>query len=196
MQEVYENSQAEAGYDKYIRLETGVVYHGGLVLGKTFDPLQLTYTGNACGDVRIEGNGAIIDLQGQVISINYCDSRLDIDNCIFLNGYVRYQGAKIDDANVSPVGYVKYCTFYRPHDYAVRTVEAGFDIVVERNIVVDPIETGDDFLQFLGSPSKELPTGVSFAGTIKFEYGIPVMKDNWSYFREGTVGFINHFTML
>ena len=196
MQEMYEKAQAENGYDKYIRLETGRIYHGGLILGKTYDPVFIDYRGKECGDLRIEGNGAIIDLQGQQIAINYSDSRLDIDNCIILNGNIRYQGSSVDFIPISPSGYVKHCTFYKPHDYAVRLVEAGHNIEIKRNIVIEPIDTGYDFLQFLGSPSPELPTGVSFAGTIKTEYGIADVAENISYFMSGDIPPIHHFTLL
>ena len=73
---MYDNASNESGYDKYINLNSGEVYTGGIGI---YD-----------GTVFINGNGAIIDLQNQnglwVYSDNYSDATLDIQYCSIING--------------------------------------------------------------------------------------------------------------
>ena len=117
-------------------------------------------------DVRIVGNGAILDLQGEHLCIAYCSNRLEIDNCVVLNGDIRYRGYTDSTHDVRPTGFVKQVTFYKPHDYAVRMFASGQGIQIERNIVQDAVDTGLDFLPLTGEFSPWLPTGASFAASL------------------------------
>ncbi len=182
LKEVYETAPAQGAYDKYLVLETGVTYTGGLLIGKIFDPIIADLSGPEGLDVRIEGNGAILDLEGEQISISYCNNKLDIDNCIIINGNIRYRGTNNSLGEEIPTGYVQYCTFYQPHDYAIRLQGAGDDILLERNIFVDAVDTGDDFTYINGASMEWLPTGANVAISIfYYTYGIPTLLDNWSY---------------
>lgn len=182
LKEVYETASAQGEYDKYLVLETGVTYSGGLLIGKIYDPNITNLSGPEGLDVRIEGNGAILDLEGEQICISYCSNKLDIDNCIIINGNIRYRGTNNSLGEVMPTGYVQYCTFYQPQDYAIRLQGAGGNITLERNIFVDAVNTGDDFTYLNGSPMEWIPTGSNVAISIVYgTYGIPTLLDNWSY---------------
>ncbi len=182
LKEVYETAPTQGEYDKYLVLETGVIYTGGLLIGKFYDPIIDEISGPEGLDVRIEGNGAILDLEGEQICISYCNNKLDIDNCIIINGNIRYRGFNNSFGEVMPTGYIQYCTFYTPHDYAIRLQGAGGNITLERNIFVDAINTGDDFTHLTGLPMEWLPTGSNVAISIFYgTYGIPNLLDNWSY---------------
>ena len=89
--------------------------------------------------------GAILDLQGEEICIAYCNSRLDIEDCVIINGNVRFRGYDDAATHLLPEGSVRYVTFYKPHDYGVRMYACGSGILLERNIVVDPVDTGPGF---------------------------------------------------
>ena len=182
LKEIYEIAPTLGEYDKYLILETGVTYTGGLLIGKIYDPDITDLSGPEGLNVRIEGNGAILDLEGEQICISYCNNKLDIDNCIIINGNIRYRGINNSLGEEIPTGYVQYCTFYKPHDYAVRLQGAGGNITLERNIFVDAINTGDDFTYLNGSPMEWMPTGSNVAISIFYgTYGIPTLLDNWSY---------------
>ncbi|RLC49882.1 MAG: hypothetical protein DRH79_08430 [Candidatus Cloacimonadota bacterium] len=182
LKEVYETAPANAGFDKYLELDTGQVYTGGLLIGNIFSPITTQLEGNEGQDVKIIGNGAILDLQGEQICISYCNNILEIDNCIIINGNIRYRGINLTDELIEPTGYVEYCTFYNTHDYGVRIFGAGAGIRLERNIFVNAIETGDDFTYINGSPMEWLPTGANIAISIFYStYGIPELVDNWSF---------------
>jgi len=199
LKEVYETAVAQDEYDKYLVLETGVTYTGGFLIGKIFDPVLTDLTGPEGLDVRIEGNGAILDLEGEQICISYCNNKLDIDNCIIINGNIRYRGINNPTGIEIPTGYIQYCTFYQPQDYAVRLQGAGENITLERNIFVDTVDTGDDFTYLTGIPMEWLPTGANIAISIFYEtYGIPVLIDNWSFFSDDEINpdLNNHFTEL
>ena len=76
LQEVYDNASSYQGYDKYLVLDSNIIYTGGLGIYE--------------GDVFIDCNGAIIDLlEGQGIWL-YADeeynSSLDIQHCSIVNG--------------------------------------------------------------------------------------------------------------
>jgi hypothetical protein len=43
-------------------------------------------------DVKLVGNGAMIDLQGEQICMSYCSNRLDIEDCVIINGNIRFRG--------------------------------------------------------------------------------------------------------
>ena len=197
LEEMYDQAAPNHGYDKYIELETGVVYTGGLLIGRTFNRITSTFEGTKTLDVRIQGNGAVLDLQGGSICIAYCENRLDIEDCIIINGDVRFQGAHMGSYTGQPVGSVRYVTFYRPHDYGVRCYGCGDGILVERNIVADAVDTGPDF-QFLSGYALEwLPTGasVAFSGV---GYGFPRVKDNWSFHSDPAANAdpLRHFLLL
>ncbi|MFO7896476.1 MAG: hypothetical protein R6U84_06065 [Candidatus Cloacimonadales bacterium] len=196
LQQAYHQAEGNAEYEKIVYLETGVTYTGGLYLGKTFDPLTNSYWGEDPGDVRIAGNGAILDLQGGELVISYTSDRLDLENLIIINGNVRYRGVNNDTYSAMPIGSVRYCTFYQPQDYAIRLYGCGSGILLERNLAVDAIETGDDFMFINGKAMDFLPTGINYAisGQIGF-YGMAELRDNWSYHSEqsGNADLLQHF---
>ena len=76
LQEIYDNAQPANGYDKYIELENGLTYEGGIGIYE--------------GTVYINCNGSIIDLEyGNgiwIYSDDYIFSSLDINNCSIING--------------------------------------------------------------------------------------------------------------
>jgi hypothetical protein len=182
LKEVYEAAPTAAGFDKYLELETGQIYTGGLLIGNIFNPITSLLEGNEALDVKIVGNGAILDLHGEQICISYCNNILEIDNCIIINGNIRYRGINWTDELIEPTGFVEYCTFYNTHDYGIRIYGAGDSIRVERNIFVNAVETGDDFTYINGSPMEWLPTGANVCISIFYgTYGVPELIDNWSY---------------
>jgi hypothetical protein len=197
LKEMYDLAPALHGYDRYIELETGVVYTGGLYIGKTFNRIAAEFQGRG-EDVRIKGNGAILDLEGGEICISYCTSELSIDDCVILNGDIRYRGIE-GGIYEFPTGFVRHVTFYKPHDYGIRIFAAGTGITVERNIVVDCQDTGPDFMYLTGIKNDWLPTGASivFSG-IGGTFGIPVVRENWSYHTDPDVNadLMRHFALL
>ena len=199
LKEVFETASAQGEYDKYLELETGVTYTGGLLIGKILDPISYELEGEEGQDVRIKGNGAILDLQGEQICISYCDNKLDIDDCIIINGNIRYRGINAGYITQIPTGFVRYITFYRSHDYGIRLQGSGDDILLERNIVVDAVNTGDDYIYTNGISSDWLPTGASFGISIQYGfYGIPDVIDNWSFHSDEEINadLLNHFVLL
>lgn len=199
LKEVYESAPSFAGYDKYLELETGQVYTGGLLIGNIFNPITALLEGDEEADVKIVGNGAILDLQGEQICISYCSNILEIDNCIIINGNIRFRGINLTDELIEPTGYIGYCTFYNAHDYGVRLNGAGDGIRLERNIFVNTIETGDDFSYINGSPMDWLPTGASIAISVFYAtYGVPELVDNWSFHEHPQINFdpLRHYLEL
>ena len=197
LKEMYDGAPAGSGYDRHVRLETGVIYRGGLFIGKTLNLINGQFEGDDGKAVWIEGRGAILDLEGGEICISYCNSKLDIEDCVIINGNIRYRG--IDDYFLTalPTGSVRHVTFYEPHDYAVRIYGCSQNIVVERNIFVDTQDTGPDYIYATGYSSAYLPTGhsVSFSGMM-FPY--PSIKENWSYFSDPAANSdpMRHFSLL
>ena len=126
LREVYEAAGPGGGYDRDVVLETGQVYTGGLLIGPILSPLSWKLDGESGQDVRITGNGAILDLRGEQICISYCENRLDIEDCIILNGNVRFRGMNTSEYVEIPTGSVRYCTFYGPHDYGVPVVHENW----------------------------------------------------------------------
>jgi len=182
LREAYEQAGPLGGYDKHLELETGRVYTGGLLIGPTYGPLTWDPEGEPGGDVRIVGNGAILDLQGEQICISFCNRRLDIEDCVVLDGNIRFRGLRDDFLDVVPTGSVRHVTFWGPHDYGVRLQGAGGDIVVERNLCVDAIDTGPDFIFSTGIASDCLPTGTSYSASVFTAiYGTPALRSNWSF---------------
>ncbi len=184
LKEALQSAPAAGGYDRYVVLETGVVYDGGFLVGATWDDDRQVFRDEEQGfDVKIVGNGAILDLQGQQICVSFCRNRLDIEDCIILNGGVRFRGDRTPQVDRVPSGSVRYCTFYRPHDHAVRLQGAGSGITLERNIVVDTQDTGLDYVIWSGVAGENLPTGACFAPSVQTaDFGVPQMRDNWTYF--------------
>ncbi len=196
----FEAAPALDGYDRYLELETGEIYTGGLLIGPTWDEDRSAFLDAEQGlDVKIVGNGAILDLQGQRICISFCDNRLDVEDCIILDGGVRFRGASNPGESRIPVGSVRYCTFYRPRDYAVRLQGAGAGVLCERNIVVDTVDTGLDGLIWTGYLGNLLPTGLAFGLSVQTgSYGVPVVRDNWTWFSDPVVDDdpLHHFGFL
>jgi hypothetical protein len=199
LKEAFENAGSANGYDKYLELETGVVYEGGLHIGNVYSGISFTVEDDMGMDVKIVGNGAILDLQGEQICMSYCNNRLDITDCVILNGNIRYRGMNNDFYQLHPVGTVDYVTFYKPHDYGVRIQGTGEGITIQNNICVDAIGTGDDFTYTNGLPSDWIPTGTSFSGSLQIGFfGVPVIENNWSYFTDPHFNSedLHHFSML
>lgn len=196
LKEMYDAAGPGEGYDKLVVLERGKIYRGGLFIGKFFDPVTLTFQVSDEKDVRIKGNGAIIDLMNGQIHIAYTKHKLDIDSCVIMNGTLRYNGHPDGSGYVIPYGEVKQITFYNPIDYGLRMEGAGENIDARRNIVYNCVPTGGDFEQHHSTPSEIIRTGTSFAFSIFSWYGYPELYDNWSYRSSGQPDSLLHFTML
>jgi hypothetical protein len=194
LREMFERAGPRDGYDRWIELETGVVYTGGLLIGPVFYPYSDVPAGEPGEDVRIVGNGAILDLQGAQICLSYCNNRLDIDDCVILNGGVRYRGYRSEFVELHPEGSVRHVTFWRPHDYGVRVQVDGPAVLVERNLIVDAVNTGSDFLYLNGIPLEWLPTGASISST----WGAVDARQNWSFHTDPAVNAdpLSHFSIL
>lgn len=197
LKEMYDLAGPASGYDKYIELQTGEVYTGGLYIGLTFNRITAEFEGDEEYDVGIKGNGAVLDLQGGEICISYCENRLDIDDCIIINGDIRFRGVSGSGYNAKPTGSVEYVTFYKPHDYCVRIYGCGDNVNVERNIFVDAVDTGSDFMYISGYAMEWLPTGVSLSSSAQ-GYGTPSVKHNWSYHNDpaANADLLRHFSLL
>lgn len=199
LREAYEASGPGGGYDRLVTLQTGQVYTGGLLIGPVLTPRGWSLEGEPGEDVKIVGNGAILDLRGEQICISYCENRLDIEDCVILGGNVRFRGISNVDYVEIPTGSVSYCTFYEPHDYGVRLYGAGTGVTLERNIIVDAKDTGPDFLYINGWSSDWLPTGGSFSPSIQTGiFGVPVIRDNWTYHSDhhANADSLRHFVFL
>jgi hypothetical protein len=194
LEEMYDRAGPGGGYDKYITLETGVTYSGGLWIGGTFNRVTAVFEPGGA-DVRIVGNGAILDLNGEEICLAYCNNRLDIDDCIIINGDIRFRGYQDGEHQLTPQGSVRYVTFYRSHDYGVRLFGCGSGILIERNIIVDTVDTGPDFMYLTGLPSVWLPTGASFSVSLQQTFEL---FENWSYHSddEANADPVRHFCVL
>jgi len=200
LQSAYESAPAGGGYDRILELEHGRVYTGGLLIGPTWDEDRSEFLDLELGhDVLIDGNGAVLDLQGQMICISFCDNRLDIQDCIIINGGIRYRGDNTPDVDRVPRGTVRYCTFYRPHDYAVRLQGAGAGVVCERNIVVDAVDTGLDYVIWTSEAGVNLPTGLAFGLSVQIgSFGMPQVRDNWTWFSDPQINAeaLHHYCFL
>ncbi len=199
LREAFEAAGPAGGYDKFVELETGVVYTGELLVGPIYDPLTWLLEGDPGLDVCIVGNGAILDLKGRQLCISYCENRLDISDCIILNGNIRFRGMNTADYQVMPHGSVRHVTFYATHDYGIRLQGAGAGILLERNLLVDAVNTGDDFIYTHGTSHEWLPTGTNVAFSIQAGfYGIPTIHENWSYHSDPEVNgeLLHHFSRL
>ncbi len=153
-----------------------------MFIGNFYNPQRQNFINVSEENVKIVGNGAILDLQGQQICISYCNKQLDIEDCVIINGNIRFRGDNTLNFDAIPTGSVRYVTFYQPHDYAIRLQGAGTGITIERNLVVDVVDTGVDFNPYNGVSSLLLPSGTSYSGSVQIQdYGFPFIKDNWSY---------------
>lgn len=199
LKQAYKEASGNENYDKFVQLETGVTYTGGLYVGRTFNRFLNEYLGDEGEDIFIQGNGAILDLQGAELCISYTDKRLDIENLIVINGNIRYRGVNNTDIVAMPTGSVRYCTFYKPQDFGIRLYGCGENILLERNIVVDAIDTGDDFMYITGNSMEWLPTGINYAisGQIG-TFGLASLVDNWSYFSqtEANENLVDHISFF
>ena len=94
LEEAYQESESNFGYDKYVILETNEIYTGGLGIYE--------------GDVYINCNGSTIDLEGGNGIWIYADqqypSSLDIEFCTIING--NYYGISYGG---SSTGNIKNC---------------------------------------------------------------------------------------
>lgn len=199
LREAYEAAGPQGDYDKVVVLETGRVYRGGLLIGPTYGPLTWDPEGEPGCDVQIVGNGAILDLEGEQICISFCNHRLDIEDCVVLNGNIRFRGLHDAFVDAVPTGSVRYVTFYGPHDYGVRLQGAGGDVLLERNLCVDVVDTGWDFIFNTGISSDWLPTGTSYAASVQMGlYGTAILRYNWTYHSDPArnAAPLTHFSFL
>jgi hypothetical protein len=200
LKEVYEAAPAAHGYDRYLELETGVTYTGGLLIGRVYSPVTNRFIMEESGlDVCIMGNGAILDLEGEQLCMSYCENRLDVENCVIINGNIRFRGDNDPGLPLQPTGSVRYVTFYQPHDYGVRMQGAGSGILVERNIIIDTVDTGLDFVPSTGLPGDLIPTGTAVSGSVQVgDYGYATIRDNWTWFSDSVANSVplHHFSFL
>lgn len=198
LKEVYDNSSGNALYDRELVLNTGEVYTGSLLIGGLFDHLTGSFTDTLGQNVNIIGNGAILDLQGGFLTIQYTDKRLDITDCVIINGGVKFRGSTAG-TNLIPTGSVSFVTFYQAEDYAVRIHSAGAGISITNNIFVDTYGTGDDFVNYTSQTLEWLPTGFNLISTIFVTtYGAPIISNNWSYFSDWRLNQepLNHYGLF
>ena len=199
LREAFDTAGPGEGYDKLVILQTGVVYTGGLLIGPILSPFTGDLEGGPGMDVKIAGNGAVLDLEGTEICVSYCDNRLDIEDCVIRNGNVRFRGVESSTHSAVPAGSVRQVTFYEPHDYGVRLQGAGDGILLERNLVVGALDAGPDYIYTNGVPAEHLPTGISYAFSVQTgTYGTPEIRENWSYHPDpaANADSITHFTLL
>jgi hypothetical protein len=197
LQQAYREASPANGYQHYIELDANQIYTGGLLVGKVLDPIRLELEGSDAGDVCIQGNGAIIDLQGEQIGTLFNTDKLDISDAVIINGSVRYAGVDNGTFQQVPRGSVHYCTFYQPHDFGVRLQGAGSEVDITRNICVDAVETGPDYAYANGFSFVTIPTGGSFSGDITF-MNPPRFSENWSYHNNEDTNrdSLRHFNFL
>ncbi len=194
LKEAYDLAGPAGDYDKYVVLETGVTYTGGLWIGRTYNRISAQFDGRG-ESVRIVGNGAMLDLQGGEVCIAYCSNRLDIDDCVVVHGDIKFRGYDGGGLDYIPEGSVRYITFYQPHDYGVRMFLSGAGVLSERNIVVDAVDTGWDFMFLTGLPNSWLPTGASFSASVQGGWNL---YDNWTYHTDplANADLLRHFSLL
>jgi hypothetical protein len=173
----YDAAGPGEGYDKLLVLEPGVVYTGGLHIGPILIPESVSYSGEPGLDVKIVGNGAVLDLAGSQLAISYCPNRLDVEDCVITGGSLRFRGLDYEPDR-QPQGSVRQVTFYRPHDYALRLQRTGDGILLERNLIVDARATGPDWVFNNGYPVEWLQTGLGVALSLA---GSAAVQENWSY---------------
>ena len=135
LQEAYDNAGTYGSYEKYIVLEPGQIYTGGLGIYE--------------GDVYINCQGSIIDLNNQNGIWIYADEEyratLDIQYCNIING--AYYGLSYSGI---ASGSITNCNFYnndigvKPFDYSevhiencnfINNITYGLGIISEHPIV-------------------------------------------------------------
>jgi hypothetical protein len=124
LQSVYDAAGPREGYTKYLELDAGANYTGGLTI--------------PAGDiVCIKGNGATIDLQTSTIQIQVKGTKLDMDHCVVKNGGLASAGYTQGALNfVGSSGNVVNNTFYG-NTIGIRVYATGPGAVtVMNNIVV------------------------------------------------------------
>ena len=137
LQSVYDAAGPGNGYDKYVVLDQNMIYTGEVGIYE--------------GDIFIEGNGAIVDLNGGLGIWVYADggypASLDMEYVTLINGFyngLTFNGistGNIENCNFIQNAYgiqimdstnitVKNCNFIRNSDYgiAVRGTLAFFEI--------------------------------------------------------------------
>ncbi len=200
LKEAVEAASPANGYDRFVELQPGATYTGGLLIGRIYSPVTNGFIWEENGeDVRIVGNGAILDLQGEQICLSYCNNRLDIDDCIVINGNIRFRGDTNHGDPLTPVGSVRYVTFFQAHDYGIRIQGAGEGIVVERNLFVDTQDTGLDYVPSTGIAGELLPTGTAVAASVQTgTFGHPLVRENWTYFSNPALNQVplHHYSFL
>lgn len=200
LKEAFEAAPSANGYDRYIVLEKGKTYTGGLLIGRVFSPATNSFLMAEEGlDVCIVGNGAVIDLQGEQLCISYCDNRLDVSDCVLTGGNIRFRGDNDPGLSIRPVGSVRNVTFFRAHDYGVRLQGSGAGITIERNIFIDTQDTGLDYIPSNGMAGELIPTGTSIAASVQIaDYGLPVLIENWTYYSDPVLNQValHHFSFL
>ena len=96
LQEAFNDASSQNGYDKYLVLNPDSIYYGGLGL----------YEGN----IFIDGQGAVIDLQSQggiwIYGDEYYPCNLDIQFCSIING--EYYGLSFGGTST---GNIQNCNF-------------------------------------------------------------------------------------
>jgi hypothetical protein len=182
------------GFDKLVILESGRLYTGGLLIGPLLIPETGVFDSGKGLDLRIIGNGAVLDLRGGQICISYCDNRLEIEDCVVLNGNIRFRGIDWEPGHI-PQGTVSQVTFYAPHDYGVRIQGCGDGIAVERNLFVDARDTGPDWVYHNSFPFDWIYTGLNVAMST---HGMPTMTENWSFHGDPEINSspLRHFGFL
>ena len=108
LQQVYQTAAPGLGYDKLMILHPDSVYSGGISITDE--------------KVGIKGYGAIIDLNGDSISVDG-ESQIDIDGCVILDG-----GSALA-AHGSTNALISQCTFYG-NEIGIHFMSAGFIEVV------------------------------------------------------------------
>jgi len=67
----------------------------------------------------------------------------------------------------------------------VRLLSSARNIELEYNIIVDPVDTGYDFLYLNGTANDWLPTGLAFAMSELPTWPTgPDVNDNWTWFSD------------
>lgn len=195
LQEIYADALPQGEYDRYLVLETGHVYTGGLWIGRSLNPQTNSLEGEEGENVFIEGNGAILDLQHTELTISYCNNRLDIIDCIIINGDIHYRGES-GMFLAKPYGSVSYCTFYNNDDYCFRFMGTGENIELHHNIFANSQETGDEYTYLTGFALEWLPTGINVG--VSGQGGLPDFHDNHSWFVDQQVNAdsLNHLAIM
>lgn len=161
LKEVWDSSTSNGEFEKYLVLNAGETYTGGLVLSSEFDTDKPT---------KIVGKGAILDLENEKILIDRVDGAgFAIEDCVITNGGIEFKSFYGD---IYPKGDIKYITFYEPLEYGIRMNSSGEDISVTKSIFHSAVWNGGTGFS---------PDGINVAIESSDLYGTPDIIDNWSY---------------